>query len=186
VKRILQKRYIKTALAEQKEHPNPPSSLQVGQLMFLQKETQWELIEHSRAFFAKRRADWHLLLYIHSSQPNIPEAYKQAPWLSILSSKEVNWLGLPQAAPIGDFLSRDYSILLNSAQTDCFPLLYVLAQTRSVLKIGSEYSALTPLDFYDVVLGGYENEAEWGDLLTQCFSIIKPEYCGRKSDGRLF
>ena len=186
MKRILQRRYIKTALVKQKERPCLPDSLRVGQLMFLQKETQWELIEHSRAFFENKGADWHLLLYMNSSQHSVPEAYKQAPWLSILSSKEVNWLGLPQAAPIGDFLSRDYSILLNSAQTDCFPLLYVLAQTRSTLKIGSEYSALTPLDFYDVVLGGYENEAEWGGLLTQCFSIIKPEYSGRKPDGRLF
>ena len=91
-----------------------------------------------------------------------------------MSCLEVSWLGLPPPAALRDFLSRDYGVVLNSSQADCFTLLYVLAQVRATLKIGSEYSALTPLDFYDVVLGGYENEAEWGALLTQCLSIIKP------------
>jgi len=175
MKRIIQRRYIKKALAQGKGLDTPPPSLRVGQLMYLQKASQWNLLELCRDFFIQKGADWHLLIYLNSSKISIPEAYVNAPWLSIISSEDVNWFGLPHPHKVRKFLSHEYHVVLNTSHQECFSLLYTLAQAYSVFKIGGEESSLTPLDFYDVVLGNSEKDEEYWSLITQCLSIIKPE-----------
>lgn len=54
---------------------------------------------------------------------------------SMFTVKDINWVYKPKSRSINDFLSREYDIVLDLSTQDHYPLLYIMAQVKSMLNV---------------------------------------------------
>ncbi|MGM0621337.1 MAG: DUF6913 domain-containing protein [Bacteroidota bacterium] len=55
---------------------------------------------------------------------------------SIITSKDLNWLGLPKPGPIDDFIETQFDVLFNIALEQNLVLDYITSLSRASFKIG--------------------------------------------------
>ena len=76
--------------------------------------------------------------------------------LNFLNKKDLNWYFLPQSHEVNTFINSDFDVLIDLLQGECFPMKFVLAKTKSRMKIGrfSEENK----DLYDLMIDADESK----------------------------
>lgn len=106
--------------------PNPDSVSKVCVLWQPSEDKAFKYLhdyfQHSRIIFRN--------LCIYDKAALVPSG------TSIITPKDLNWLGFPKPGVADDFLHTEYDLLLNIALEQSLVLLYLTAMSRAHFKIG--------------------------------------------------
>ena len=68
----------------------------------------------------------------------------------LFTSKNLNWFKKPSGTFVNDFIEKDFDILINLVDSDCFPIKYLLALSHAKLKVGIDNNEYT--DYLDIMI----------------------------------
>lgn len=93
----------------------------------------------------------------------------------LFTSKNLNWFNKPSGAFVNDFLKREFDILINFDKTDSYSINYLLALSKSKLKVG--YDGNESAKHLDVMIKVEEksNFNKFAKELVHYLSILKPK-----------
>lgn len=68
----------------------------------------------------------------------------------LFTSKNLNWFKKPSGIFVEDFIEKDFDILINLDNSDCFPIQYLLALSHAKLKVGIDDTESA--DYLDIMI----------------------------------
>jgi hypothetical protein len=99
------------------------------------------------------------------------------------NAKQVNWMHIPKAVCVQDFVNSDFDICINIASENVFPLKYISGLSKARLKVGAyskemaekKYKALSGI--YDIMLLSDENHDQIAflDNIHEYLTILNPK-----------
>lgn len=97
-----------------------------------------------------------------------------------ISGKDLNWLMIPKAKCVTDFIETDFDICINIASEDIFPLKYIAGMSKAKLKAGAynnvaaddNFKALSQI--YDIMLKSepIHNQISFLGIINEYLSIL--------------
>ncbi|MBP7679286.1 MAG: hypothetical protein KA096_02595 [Bacteroidales bacterium] len=97
-----------------------------------------------------------------------------------ISGKDLNWLLIPKAKCVADFIETDFDICINIASEDIFPLKYIAGMSKAKLKAGAynnvaaddNFKALSQI--YDIMLKSepIHNQISFLGIINDYLSIL--------------
>jgi hypothetical protein len=98
-------------------------------------------------------------------------------------NKQINWLFIPKAPCVQDFVDSDFDICINIASENVFPLKYIAGVSKARLKVGAygkempgkKYNDLASI--YDIMLLAEENHDQIAflDNIHEYLTILNPK-----------
>jgi hypothetical protein len=98
-------------------------------------------------------------------------------------NRQINWLYIPKAPCVQDFVDSDFDICINIASENVFPLKYIAGVSKARLKVGAygkempgkKYNDLTAI--YDIMLLAEENHDQIAFLenIHEYLTILNPK-----------
>lgn len=99
------------------------------------------------------------------------------------NSKQMNWLQIPKAQCVQDFIESDFDICINLASENVFTLKYIAGMSKARLKVGAygkdmpgkRYNQLA--EIYDIMLLAEENHNQIAflDNIHEYLTILNPK-----------
>jgi len=99
------------------------------------------------------------------------------------NTRQVNWMHIPKAVCVQDFVDTDFDICLNIASENVFPLKYIAGMSQARLKVGAynremaenKYKSLSGI--YDIMLLSDENHDQIAflDNIHEYLTILNPK-----------
>lgn len=66
----------------------------------------------------------------------IPDTFLFWKGINLFSKSELTWAGIPESAPVTDFIDQPFDMLIDLSLADHFPVKYITALSKSPFKIG--------------------------------------------------
>jgi hypothetical protein len=70
--------------------------------------------------------------------------------VDFFSKKQVNWIYIPRAQCVQDFIDSDFDICINIASEKTFPLKYIAGLSKARLKVGAYSSDMPAKEYKDL------------------------------------
>lgn len=114
------------AVKRQVELPHPEKIRKVGVVWQPEQKAAFQYLHD---YFAHEKVIFRNMC-IYENHAGVPGD------TSIITSKDLNWMGLPKPGPVDDFIKTEFDVLFNIALEQNRVLDYITALSRAKFKIG--------------------------------------------------
>jgi hypothetical protein len=114
------------AAKRQIELPRPDQIRKVGVVWQPDEKAAFQFLHD---YFTRKQVIFRNIC-VYEDHAGVPEE------TSIITSKDLNWMGLPKPGPVDDFINTEFDVLFNIALEQNRVLDYITALSRAKFKIG--------------------------------------------------
>lgn len=149
------------SLNRNKKLVNINSAGSIGILFELTEESVYYSIQKYFQKFQEKKIKMKALGY--ASNKLVTNHFLPVLSFDFFNNKQINWLYIPKAQCIQDFMDTDFDVCINIASEKVFPLKYIAGMSKARLKVGAyshempgkQYKELALI--YDIMLLAEEN-----------------------------
>jgi len=151
IKELFQNRRFSVLRKRNKPIYASPDSLfrKVGFVLCLSSLEQLKMVDRLCRLFSDQGDLCSVCIYLKNNKLIIPNSWGSSYWL-VLHAKQVNWYGMIRSGVADRFVHQSYDVLINLSPEYCFTTSYIMALTRSRLKVGRYAHPKSP---YQLILG---------------------------------
>lgn len=169
------------SLKRSKKLVNINSAGSVGLLFELTEESVYYSIQKYFQKFQEKKIKVKALGY--ASNKLVTNHFLPVLSFDFFNKKQINWLNIPKAQCVQDFIDTDFDICINIASEKVFPLKYIAGVSRARLKVGA-YSQEMPgrkykelASIYDIMLLAGENHDQiiFLDNIHEYLNMLNPK-----------
>lgn len=150
-----------SSLQRSKKLVNINSASSIGILFELTEESVYYSIQKYFQKFQEKKIKVKALGY--ASNKLVTNHFLPVLSFDFFNGKQMNWLNIPKAQCIQDFVDTDFDICINIASEKVFPLKYISGMSKARLKVGAynqempgkQYKELSLI--YDIMMLTDEN-----------------------------
>jgi hypothetical protein len=170
-----------SSLKRNKKLVNINSAASVGILFELTDESVYYAIQKYFQKLQEKKIRVKALGF--SSNKLIANQFLPVLAFDFFNNKQVNWLRIPKAPCIQDFIASDFDICINIASEKVFPLEYIAGISGARLKVGA-YTKEMPASEYKILAGIYDimimtddnhNQITFLDHIHDYLTILNPK-----------
>jgi hypothetical protein len=169
------------SLKRNKKLVNINSAVSIGILFELTEESVYYSIQKYFQKFQEKKVKVKALGY--ASNKLATNNFLPVLSFDFFSNKQMNWLSIPKAQCIHDFVDTDFDICINIASDKVFPLKYIAGMSKARLKVGA-YSDEMPVkqykdlaSIYDIMLLAEDNhdQIKFLENIHEYLTLLNPK-----------
>lgn len=170
-----------SSLSRSKKLININSAGSIGIMFELTEESVYYSIQKYFQKFQEKKIKVKALGY--ASNKLVTNHFLPVLSFDFFNRKEMNWLNIPKAQCVQDFINTDFDICINIASENVFPLKYISGMSKARLKVGAynrempgkQYKELSLI--YDIMLLTEENhdQIKFLDNINEYLNMLNPK-----------
>jgi len=170
-----------SSLKRSKKLVNINSAGSIGILFELTEDSVYYSIQKYFQEFQEKKIKVKALGY--ASNKLVTNHFLPVLSFDFFNGKQVNWLNIPKAQCVKDFIDTDFDICINIASEKVFPLKYISGISKARLKVGAynrempgkQYKELSLI--YDIMLLSEENHDQilFLDNIHEYLNMLNPK-----------